>query len=403
MIRIPRPDAFNRILSALDRAPAVVLLGARQIGKTTLAKQVALESGEGVIFLDLERGSDRRKLGDPEAYLRDRIGSLTIIDEVHRAPRLFEELRWLIDEGRQSGQKAGQFLLLGSASLDLIQQSSETLAGRVQYIELSPIQPKEARDFGLDQDQLWLRGGFPDSLLSLDDGASLAWREDFIRSYLERDVPMFAPRMPGALIGRLWTMLANGQGTVLNSAKLATNLTVSAPAVVRYIDLLVDLLLVRRLQPWVGNVSKRLVKSPKIYVRDSGIVHALLEIGTLDHLLGHPVVGMSWEGHVIDALIGAVGSRSRPYFYATNQGAEIDLIFEMAGKPAIGIEIKRSSTAQFERGFIQACDDLSIENRIAVYNGTESFPMKGGVIAHGLIAAIDAVKAATADPFGRSP
>jgi uncharacterized protein len=403
MTKIPRPEARARIMNALERASAVVLLGARQIGKTTLARQIAHEKGEGTNFLDLERSSDLRKLSDAEAYLQNRIGSLTIIDEVHRAPRLFEELRWLIDEGRHSGQTSGQFLLLGSASLDLIQQSSETLAGRVQYIELSPIQPGEARDFGIDQDQLWLRGGFPDSLLSVNDGESLAWREGFIRSYLERDVPMFAPRMPGALIGRLWTMLANAQGTILNASKLATNLTVSAPAVGRYVDLLDDLLLVRRLQPWVGNVSKRLVKSPKIYVRDSGIVHALLEIGSLDQLLGHPVVGMSWEGHVIDALIGAVGSRSRPYFYATNQGAEIDLIFEMAGKPAIAIEIKRSSTAQYERGFIQACNDLEIENRIVVYNGKESFPMRGGVVAHSLIAAIDAVKAATADPFGRSP
>ncbi|GIU67071.1 ATP-binding protein [Candidatus Phycosocius spiralis] len=402
MVKIQRPEALRRILTALDRAPAVVLLGARQIGKTTLARQIALEKGESALLLDLERGSDLRKLADPETYLRHRIGALTIIDEVHRAPRLFEELRWLIDEGRQNGQHAGQFLLLGSASLDLIQKSSETLAGRVHYIELSPIQPQEAHDHGLALDQLWLRGGFPESLLSADDQTSLAWRENFIRSYLERDIPLFAPSLPSEMIGRLWTMLANGQGTLLNASKLATNLSVSAPTISRYIDLLVDLLLIRRLQPWVSNVQKRLVKSPKIYVRDSGIVHALLEIGSLEHLLGHPIIGLSWEGHVIDALIGAAGARARPYFYATSQGAEIDLIFEVAGKPAIAIEIKRSSTAQFGRGFLQACDDLGIENRIVVYNGTESFPMKGGVQAHGLLSAMQAVKSTVAGPFARS-
>lgn len=401
MDKIPRSEVQSRILEALKAESAVVLLGPRQVGKSTLARQIAEHQVAEVAILDLERPSDLRKLNDAEALLSARIGTLTVIDEVHRVPELFATLRWLIDEARQRGHMAGQFLLLGSASLDLIQQASESLAGRVSFIELAPINPTEASSAGITQDELWLRGGFPRGLLAADDAASLMWRQNFLRSYIERDVPMFAPRMPGALIATLLTMLANGQGTLLNASRLGAGLGVQGAAVNRYLDLLSNLLLVRRLPPWSANIGKRLVRSLKVYVRDSGLVHALLEIATLDQLLGHPVCGLSWEGFVIESLINAVGSRARPYFYATAQGAEIDLVFELAGKPTIAIEIKRSSAAHYGKGFLMACEDLAISNRMVVHSGTDSYPMRHGIQAHSLSSAIKAVREATADPFGR--
>ncbi|MBA3896929.1 MAG: ATP-binding protein, partial [Sphingomonadaceae bacterium] len=278
---ITRASAMTALRQALSDNAATVLLGPRQIGKTTLARAIADER-DGSVYLDLELDADVRKLEDAASYLRSTAGRLTVIDEVHRAPHLFAELRSVIDERRRAGQRTGEFLLLGSASLDLVQQSAETLAGRVTYLELAPVGPLEAQGAAIPIDALWLRGGFPDSLLAGDDGASLRWRKNFTRSYLEREVPMFAPRMPATTIGRLWTMLAHGQGSLLNAARLGQALAVTAPMVGRYIDLLADLLLVRRLQPWSGNLGKRLVRSPKIYVRDAGLVHGLLDIATLD-------------------------------------------------------------------------------------------------------------------------
>jgi uncharacterized protein len=402
---IDRPDLVRRVRDALGDSPAVVLVGPRQVGKTTLARSIGAEiggQGQETLVLDLERFDDLRKLDDARAFLELRIGKLTVIDEVHRSPRLFEELRGLIDEARRQGQRAGQFLLLGSVSLDLIQQTSETLAGRVHYLEQGPISPVEADLAGIDRHQLWVRGGFPESLLARNDAASLVWRGDFIRSYLERDVPMFAPRLPAALIGRLWRMLAADQGSMLNSARLAAGLGISGATVDRYVDLLCDLLLVRRLPPWSANIGKRLVKSPKIYVRDSGITHALLEIGTYDQLLGNPVVGPSFEGHVIEALISAAGPRVRPYFFRTSNGAEIDLLFEKAGRPHIAVEVKLTSAPAVPRGFHQACDDLEIEHRILVHGGTgDSWPMPNNVEANSLKQAIASIRRLTADPFGR--
>lgn len=374
---IPRPRVEQALRQSLARAPAVVLLGPRQIGKTTLAKKLA-ENEKGAIYLDLEKAADLRRLEDAGAFLRSQPGRLVIIDEVHRLPNLFAELRGIIDERRAGGIRTGQFLLLGSASLDLVQHASETLAGRVIYLDLAPIAVDEARGAGVGADTLWLRGGFPESLIAADDAESFAWRRNFIRSYLERDVPMFAPRMPSNTIGRLWTMLANAQGSLLNSARLAQGLGVSAPMINRYIDLLVDLMLVRRLQPWSGNLNKRLVRSPKVYVRDSGVVHALLELETLDQLLGHPVVGPSWEGFVIETLIDAAGPRRAPMFYRTQDGAEIDLLFERAGKIEMALEIKRSTAPKVERGFFLACDDLQIERRFVVYSGQEGYPISHG-------------------------
>jgi hypothetical protein len=374
----------STLRQTLLQVPAVVLLGPRQVGKTTLARTLAKDWPGGAVYLDLERPADRLRLDDADTYLRAQQGKLVILDEIHRAPGVFEILRGIIDDNRQAGIRNGQFLLLGSAALDLMRQSSETLAGRVAYIDLAPLSIGEATAAGIADSTLWLRGGFPDSLLAADDTRSLNWRRDFIRSYLERDVPMFAPRLPAETIGRLWTMLAHNQGSVLNQARIASALGVANPTIDRYIDLLVDLQLVRRLRPWGGNLGKRLVKSPKVYVRDSGLLHGLLELETVNDLLGHPVCGHSFEGHCIDNLIQAAGKRYMPYFYRTHVGAEIDLVLEKGGKPEIAIEVKRSMAPSPDKGFSVACDDLQITHRYLVYPGLERIPLRHGAQAIGL-------------------
>jgi predicted AAA+ superfamily ATPase len=340
---------INREIENLLRArltsvvPAVVLLGPRQVGKTTLARKVAADWPNGAIYLDMERPADRLRLDDADAYLRAQQGKLVVIDEIQRAPGLFEILRGIIDEQRAAGQKFGHFLLLGSAALHLMRQSSETLAGRVSYLEIGAINTLEASASAISDATLWVRGGFPESLLASDERTSLTWRQDFIRSYLERDVPMFAPRMPVETLGRFWTMLAHQQGGLLNQAKLAASLGVSAPTVMRYADLMVDLQLARRLAPWSSNAGKRLIKTPKVYLRDSGINHALLGLSSWNDVVGHPVAGPSYEGYVIENLLQCAGASRRPYFYRTHDGAEIDLLLERGGVPEMAIEIKRSS------------------------------------------------------------
>lgn len=378
---------INREVENLLRArltsvvPAVVLLGPRQVGKTTLARKVAADWPSGAIYLDMERPADRLRLDDADAYLRAQQGKLVIIDEIQRAPGLFEILRGIIDEQRAAGQKFGHFLLLGSAALDLMRQSSETLAGRVSYLEIGAINTLEASASAISDTTLWVRGGFPESLLASDERTSLTWRQDFIRSYLERDVPMFAPRMPVETLGRFWTMLAHQQGGLLNQAKLAAGLGVSAPTVTRYADLMVDLQLARRLAPWSSNAGKRLIKTPKVYLRDSGINHALLGLSSWNDVVGHPVAGPSYEGHVIENLLQCAGPSRRPYFYRTHDGAEIDLLLERGGMPEMAIEIKRSSAPSLERGFALACDDLQITQRYVVYPGTETYPVRHGAQA----------------------
>lgn len=365
--------------------PAAVLLGPRQVGKTTLARRVADSWPTGAVYLDMERPADRRRLDDADAYLRAQAPKLVVIDEIHRVPELFSILRGVIDDRRAQGQRYGHFLLLGSASLDLMQQSSESLAGRVTCLDMNPVDGLEAAAAGIEPDALWCRGGFPDSLLARDDRSSYEWRLDFIRSYLERDVPMFAPRMPSQTLGRLWTMLAHLQGGLLNASQLAASLGVASPTVGRYIDLLADLQLVRRLQPWSANVGKRLVKTPKVYVRDSGIVHALLGLGDLDAALGHPVVGASYEGFVLETLIGALPPNVSPHFYRTSDGSEIDLLLVQGERPIMAIEVKRSTAPAISRGFGLACDDLNVEQRWAVYPGTERFAVRQGTQAVGLV------------------
>ncbi len=377
---IPR-QAREQAEKALSRSPAVALLGPRQVGKTTLAKAIA-DDWPASIYLDLERAADRARLADADTFLEPLAGRLVVIDEVHRAPRLFEELRGQIDRRRAAGFRTGQFLILGSASIDLLKQSSETLAGRIAYVEMRPVTIDEALAYDTSTlDLLWLRGGFPDSLLAADHAASLAWREDFLRSYLERDMQQFAQGLSAQTIGRLWTMLAHAQGGLFNASRFAKSLDVSARTVGRCLDLLEGLLLVRTLRPWRSNAGKRLVATPKVYLRDSGVVHALLNIATREDLLGHPVAGVSWEGLVIEQVIAAAADRATPWFYRTSAGAEIDLVLELAPGRLAAFEIKRSAPAGAAANFRKACDDIGAGPRFMIFPGQESYPMSGGVEA----------------------
>jgi hypothetical protein len=366
------------LTTALAEVPAVALLGPRQTGKTTLAHEVA--KSRPSVYLDLESEADRAKLAEPELYLAQHADKLVILDEIQRAPQLFRTLRGLIDAGRRRGLGNGRYLVLGSASIDLLKQSSESLAGRIRYLELAPLDAGEAGRKRLDA--LWLRGGFPESLLAASDAASLRWRTDFIRTYLERDIPQLGPRIPAETLRRLWTMLAHQQGGLLNAAALARALAVDGKTVASYLDLLVDLLLVRRLAPWHGNVRKRLVKSPKVYVRDCGLAHALLGIGEREALLAHPVAGASWEGLAIESLIAAAPDGTEAWFFRTATGAEIDLLLKFPGhRKPWAIEIKRGLAPKLEHGFHAACDIVRPERRLVVYGGVERFPFAEGVEA----------------------
>jgi predicted AAA+ superfamily ATPase len=378
---IPR-RALKTVQDALSRQAAVALLGPRQVGKTTLAHTVAEQTG--ALYLDLEAREDREKLSDPALFLRAYEDRLVILDEIHRVPELFQALRGLIDQGRRHGRRYGRFLVLGSASIGLLRPSGESLAGRIAYVEMGPLDVLEAGQREPERQALWLRGGFPDSFLARSDAESLMLREDFIRTYLERDVPQFGPRIPAETLERLWTMLAHGQGTLLNASRLAAGLSLKAPTVVRYIDLLADLLLVRRLQPFHANTGKRLVKSPKIYVRDSGILHALLAIKDHNALAGHPVVGPSWEGFVIENLLAVAPERTLASFYRTSAGAEIDFVLDLPKGERWAIEIKRGLTPKPERGFHVACEDLQPARRFVVYSGDARFPVSADLEAIGL-------------------
>lgn len=376
-------EAYIKIGQLLEEFPAVGILGPRQVGKTTLAEEIVLSTNPESIYLDLESPSDLSKLSEPEAYFELNKGKLIILDEIQRVPELFSVLRGVIDRRRREGFKAGQFLILGSASLDLLKQSAESLAGRIAYKELPGLVASEIPF--TDQDRLWLRGGFPDSFLAKDDRASLRWRLNFIATYLERDVPQFGPRIPAVTLRRLWTMLAHNQGGQLNLAQLGANLDIALPTAKRYIELLEDLLLIRTLRPWAGNIGKRLVKAPKIYIRDSGITHSLLNLTTMDDLMGHPVVGASWEGFVMENLLSSLPEGVTPWFYRTSAGAEIDLVVEKNTKKKYAIEIKRSVAPGLSKGFYLGSEDVGATNRFVVYPGNERFPISKEVMVMPLI------------------
>ncbi len=385
-------DLQTLVGKRLEQFPCVALLGPRQVGKTTLARTIAAEREEPSLYLDLENPSDRRRLDDAPAFLSQHQDKLVVLDEIHRVPELFEILRGQIDDRRRAGRQHGHFLVLGSANLDLLKQSSESLAGRITHLELRPLQPQELDDAG-SMERLWVRGGFPGSFLTPDDEASFAWRLSFIRSYLERDIPQFGIRIPAETLERFWTMLAHGQASLLNAQRLSSSLGVSWHTVTHYLDLMVDLLLVRRLQPWANNTKKRLVKSPKLYVRDSGLLHALLNLPNLHEILGHSVAGPSWEGHAIEALIAAAPTGTKPYFYRSATGHEIDLVLELSASKRWAIEIKRSSAPKLEPGFHLAADHLKADRRLLVYPGVEPFPAPGGVEVMPLLDAVAALRA----------
>lgn len=361
----------------MQRTPAVALLGARQVGKTTLAQAIAQDRTS--IYLDLESPEDLVKLSDPTAFLSPHGDKLVILDEIQRSPDLFKVLRGLIDKNRQAGRKGEQFLLLGSASMDLLRQSSESLAGRISYIEMTGLNLLEVpAQKPADIHKLWLRGGFPESFLANTDAFGMDWLEHLIRSYLERDIPQMGFRVPAARLRRLWTMLAHLQGETVNFSKLAGNLEVDGKTVSHYLDILIDLLLVRRLEPWYANVKKRLVKSPRFYIRDSGIVHRLLRISDYDALLSHPVVGKSWEGFAIENILSVLPGGVDAYFYRTAAGAEIDLLLKRSSKELWAIEIKKGTAPKVTRGFHQACEDVRATQKFVVYGGDDEFPVKHG-------------------------
>jgi predicted AAA+ superfamily ATPase len=380
--------AKDRLVALLARFPVVALIGPRQVGKTTLAQEIAEGLHGDASYIDLELPSDRAKLADAELYFESHQHDLVILDEIQRVPDLFQTLRGIVDIRRRKHRPNGHFLLLGSASIDLLRQSSETLAGRIAYQELTPLLVEETGDV----ERLWARGGFPVSYLADTDEDSLEWRLSFIQTYLERDIPALGPRIPAETLRRFWTMLAHDQGTLLNAAKLAQGLGVSGQTVSRYLDLMVDLLLVRRLRPWTENAGKRLVRSPKVYVRDSGLVHALLGVGTLDQILGHPVAGPSWEGFVLENLLAAVPAATTPYFYRTLVGAEIDLLLDLPSNQRWALEIKRSSAPSVSRGFHVACADANATRRIVVHAGRSTFNLGSGVEAMTLSDAVTALR-----------
>ena len=361
----------------LASTPAVALLGPRQAGKTTVAHELAQQSDN--VYLDLESELDRAKLASPELYLAERLDRLVVLDEVHRVPGLFPVLRGLIDRARRSGRRSGLYLLLGSASLDLLQQAGESLAGRIAYRELTPFNVQELPE--AEHTRLWVRGGFPESYLARTPAASLRWRQDFIRTYVERDIPLFGGRVGSEALRRLWGMLAHQQGALINASVLARSLALDMRTVNRYLDLLVEMFLVRRLEPWHANLGKRLTKSPKLYVRDSGLLHALLGLPDEEALLGHPAVGASWEGFVLENLITAAGTSASAHFYRTSGGAEVDLLLNWPSGECWAIEVKRSLAPKVERGFHSACEDLQPTRKLVIYPGDEPFPLGHGVQA----------------------
>ena len=353
--------------------PAVAILGPRQCGKSTLARALVRERGD-VVYLDLERPADLARLSDPEMFFSVNQDKLICIDEVQRAPELFPVMRYVIDRRDRNGQ----FLILGSASRDLIRQGSESLAGRIRFLELAPFLWQEVPGWDpSDLRRLWVRGGFPRSYLAEDDSASFEWRQDFVRSFLERDIVALKPGITPGRVGRLWTMCAHSHGQTVNYAKLANALDVDAKTVRSSLELLEGAFMLRLLPPCAANLRKRLVKSPKLYLRDSGILHALTAVTDMNGLLGRPWIGASWEGFVIDNILAATGPAVRASFYRTAKGAEIDLVLER-GDVRIAVECKASSAPKPQRGFWTAVEDLGAVRSWIVGPVADAYPLRDG-------------------------
>jgi predicted AAA+ superfamily ATPase len=371
MKRIPRPDDEARLRAALARAPVVLLTGPRQAGKSTLARAVV--DGPPSNVFDLEDPRHVARLGEPTLTL-PRLQGTVVIDEAQRRGDLFPVLRVLADEDG----RPGRFLILGSASPELVGLRSESLAGRVALVELGGFQLRDVGAASLDA--LWSRGGFPRSFLAPDDPSSAAWRDDFIATFLERDLANLGTRIPATTMRRFWTMVAHYHGQTWNGAELARALGVSQPTVARYLDALTDALVIRQLQPWYANVSKRQVRSPKVYVRDSGLLHRLLGITDLDDLLAHPKAGASWEGFVIEQILAT--DATDPWFWGTHGGAELDLLVSLLGE-RVGVEVKRTAQPAVTPSMRLALDDLGLERLVVVHAGDRRFPLGDRIEAIG--------------------
>jgi predicted AAA+ superfamily ATPase len=375
---LKRTHLLARVRSGLKANPAVALLGPRQCGKTTLARQLARDSKSA--YFDLENPVDLARLDEPMTAL-EALRGLIVIDEVQRRPELFPALRVLLD---RKPVKA-RFLILGSASPELLRQSSETLAGRIAIVEMGGFTLEEIEEH--DPNRLWLRGGFPRSFLARTEAASLAWREDFIRTFLERDLAQLGVRVPSGTMRRFWTMTAHYSGGIWNGSEIGRSLGEAHTTVKRHLDALSDALVVRVLQPWYANVGKRLVKSPKVYVRDSGLLHALLGIGERQKLDGHPVIGGSWEGFVIEQLLAHLPDASA-YYWRTQAGAELDLLLFQKGR-RIGIEIKRADAPKMTQSMSAALDDLELSRLLVVYPGSTAYTLRPKVEVMSLAQCVD--------------
>jgi hypothetical protein len=360
--------AASQIDRALARSPAVAILGPRQVGKTTLARAAAA-ARYGSIFLDCETAADQAKLADPARFLSSRRGPLVVLDEVQNLPGLFSELRAEIDSDR----RVGRFLILGSASFRLLRQA-QTLAGRLEVIDMAPLLLPEVAERFEDIERLWVRGGFPGSYVPDSEDDAWQWRQDFIRHFLNVDLPALGIGVDPPTMGRFWRMLAHLHGQLLNASALSRSLGASSPTVNRWLDHLVDALVVRRLEPWHANLGKRLVKSPKIYLRDMGLLHALLGIRDAEDLAGHPAAGASWEGFVVEQVCARLPAGIPTAFYRTSAGAELDLVIEYEGR-IIGIEAKLSSAPTVTKGFWQACEDVGVHEAWVVAPVREGWPI----------------------------
>ncbi|MCY4034210.1 MAG: ATP-binding protein [Hyphomicrobiales bacterium] len=359
----------------MEIAPAVALLGARQVGKTTLARMIAKQ--EPSVYLDLESPKDLARLADPVKFLEETGDKLVILDEIQRAPDLFMVLRGVIDKNRAAGKEGGQFLLLGSASMDLLRQSSESLAGRIGYVEMGGLNALETGEENTRS--LWQRGGLPNSYLAKNDNFAMRQIESIIRTYLERDIPQTGFNVPSARLRRLWTMLAHLQGENVNYSNVANNLEVDRKTINHYIDILIGLFLIRRVEPLHVDVKKRLVKLPRYYVRDSGILHRLLNIENHNALLSNYILGKSWEGFVIENIHSVLPPLSETYFYRTSAGAEIDLVIKMPNAEVWAVEIKYGVAPKLNKHYSRTCDDVGATQKYVVYGGNDEFPVRDNV------------------------
>ncbi len=367
---LQRPAYFDHLHAAADRSPVTALLGPRQCGKTTLARLFA--EGREVTFFDLESVADQRRLQNPDLALGE-LSGFVILDEIQAVPELFPVLRRLVDRPGQTTR----FLILGSASPHIIRHASETLAGRVEFVELSGFDLLETGADALNP--LWLRGGFPRSFLAASDEDSFAWREGFVRTYLERDIPQLGFRIPATALRRFWTMLAHFHGQTWNASELGRSMGLSDKTVRSYLDLLTGTYMIRQLQPWFENLGKRQVKAPKIYFRDSGLLHHLMGIPTRHHLLGHPKVGASWEGFAVEQVLRAF-QPSQPYFWSTHGGAELDLLFPHQGRK-LGFEVKFNEAPRLTASMRTAKDLLALDHLYVIHPGQHAFPMEAGITA----------------------